>query len=225
MRLVTPCSEVFKVERDRIFEIGLTPNRADAMSHYGVARDLRAGLKHLKISRELITPSISNFHVDNRSLRIDVSVKDAALAPRYCGVTLSNIIVQESPDWLKNRLRSIGLSPINNVVDATNYVLHELGQPLHAFDANRIHGKKIEVRTVAAGTKFMTLDGEERTLHQEDLMIFDAEKPMCIAGVYGGINTGVTEDTRNIFLESAYFDPVSIRKTDPCWPSKRPKKA
>jgi len=209
----TPCSQIFRVERDRVFEIGLTPNRADAMSHYGVARDLRAGLKHLKISRELITPSVSNFHVDNRSLRIDVSVKDTALAPRYCGITLSNIIVQESPDWLKNRLRAIGVNPINNVVDVTNYVLHELGQPLHAFDANRIHGKKIEVRTVEAGTKFMTLDGEERTLHQDDLMICDSEKPMCIAGVYGGINTGVTEDTRNIFLESAYFDPVSIRKT------------
>ncbi|HSR61383.1 MAG TPA: phenylalanine--tRNA ligase subunit beta, partial [Robiginitalea sp.] len=209
----TPCAEIFDVERDRVLEIGLTPNRADAMSHYGVARDLRAGLKHRKISRELITPSVSNFNVDNRSLRIDVSVKDAALAPRYCGITLSNLIVQESPDWLKNRLRAIGLNPINNVVDATNYVLHELGQPLHAFDANRIHGKKIEVRTVAAGTKFMTLDGEERVLHQDDLMICDGEKPMCIAGVYGGINTGVTEDTRHIFLESAYFDPVSIRKT------------
>lgn len=209
----TPCAEIFDVERDRVLEIGLTPNRADAMSHYGVARDLRAGLKHRKIARELITPSVSNFNVDNRSLRIDVSVKDSALAPRYCGITLSNLIVQESPDWLKNRLRAIGLNPINNVVDATNYVLHELGQPLHAFDANRIHGKKIEVRTVAAGTKFMTLDGEERVLHQDDLMICDGEKPMCIAGVYGGINTGVTEDTRNIFLESAYFDPVSIRKT------------
>ncbi len=209
----TPCSELFEVERDRVLEIGLTPNRADAMSHYGVARDLRAGLKHRKLSRELITPSISNFNVDNRSLRIDVSVKDAALAPRYCGITLSNLIVQESPDWLKNRLRAIGLNPINNVVDATNYVLHELGQPLHAFDANRIYGKKIEVKTVAAGTKFMTLDGEERVLHEDDLMICDGEKPMCIAGVYGGINTGVTGDTRNIFLESAYFDPVSIRKT------------
>lgn len=209
----TPCSEIFRVERDRVFEIGLTPNRADAMSHYGVARDLRAGLKHLKIARELMTPSVSNFHVNNRSLRIDVSVKDPALAPRYCGITISNLIVQESPDWLKNRLRSIGLNPINNIVDVTNYVLHELGQPLHAFDANRIHGKKIEVKTVEAGTTFMTLDGEERTLHQDDLMICDAEKPMCIAGVYGGINTGVTEDTRNIFLESAYFDPVSIRKT------------
>ncbi|MDC6354232.1 MULTISPECIES: phenylalanine--tRNA ligase subunit beta [unclassified Robiginitalea] len=209
----TPCAELFQLEEDEVFEIGLTPNRADAMSHYGVARDLRAGLKQQKISKELITPSVSNFHVDNRSGRIEVQVEKPELAPRYCGVTISNLIVQESPDWLRNRLRAIGLSPINNVVDATNYVLHELGQPLHAFDADRIHGKKILVKTVKAGTKFMTLDGEERILHEEDLMICDAEKPMCIAGVFGGINTGVTMDTRNIFLESAYFDPVSIRKT------------
>ncbi|MDG1573094.1 phenylalanine--tRNA ligase subunit beta [Robiginitalea sp. M366] len=209
----TPLASLLKVETDQVFEIGLTPNRADAMSHYGVARDLRAGLKQKKISKELITPSVSTFNVDNRSLRIDVSVADNKMAPRYCGVTISNLIVQESPDWLKNRLKAIGLNPINNVVDATNYVLHELGQPLHAFDADRIFGRKIEVRTVEAGTRFMTLDGEERTLHEEDLMICDAEKPMCIAGVFGGINTGVTEDTRNIFLESAYFDPVAIRKT------------
>ncbi len=209
----TPCSELFAIEEDEVLEIGLTPNRADAMSHFGVARDLRAGLKQQKISRELITPSVSHFHVDNRSRRIEVQVENPELAPRYCGVTISNLIVQESPDWLRNRLRAIGLKPVNNVVDATNYVLHELGQPLHAFDADRIHGKKILVKTVPGGTKFMTLDGEERSLHEEDLMICDAEKPMCIAGVFGGINTGVTEDTRNIFLESAYFDPVSIRKT------------
>ncbi|MBC2840725.1 phenylalanine--tRNA ligase subunit beta [Robiginitalea sp. SC105] len=209
----TPCSELFEMESDQVLEIGLTPNRADAMSHYGVARDLRAGLKQQKLSRELITPSVSNFHVDNRSRRIEVQVENPDLAPRYCGVTISNLIVQESPDWLRNRLRSIGLSPINNVVDVTNYVLHELGQPLHAFDADRIYGKKIVVKTTEAGTRFMTLDGEERILHEEDLMICDAEKPMCIAGVFGGINTGVTADTRNIFLESAYFDPVSIRKT------------
>lgn len=209
----TPMADLLDIESDQVFEIGLTPNRADAMSHYGVARDVRAGLKQKKINRELLTPSISSFNVDNRNLRIDVSVADNQLAPRYCGVTISNLIVQESPDWLKNRLKAIGLSPINNVVDATNYVLHELGQPLHAFDADRIYGKKIEVRTVEAGTLFMTLDGEERTLHEEDLMICDGEKPMCIAGVFGGINTGVTESTRSIFLESAYFDPVSIRKT------------
>ena len=209
----TPCARVFDIEQDEVFEIGLTPNRADAMSHFGVARDLRAGLRQLKINTELRTPSVSSFNIDNRSLRIDVSVEDNERAPRYCGITLTNLIVQPSPDWLKNRLRAIGLSPINNVVDATNYVLHELGQPLHAFDADRIFGNKVVVKTVDAGTKFMTLDGEERILHEEDLMICDGEKPMCIAGIFGGINTGVTEDTRSIFLESAYFDPVSIRKT------------
>ena len=209
----TACSEVFEIEKDEIFEIGLTPNRADAMSHHGVARDLKAGLKQRDIQTELITPSISNFNVENRSLKIDVEVENNNLAPRYCGVTLSHLIVQPSPDWLKNRLRAIGLSPINNVVDATNYVLHELGQPLHAFDADRINGKKILVKTLPSGTKFMTLDGEERILHEEDLMICDDEKPICIAGVFGGINTGVTENTKSIFLESAYFDPVSIRKT------------
>jgi len=209
----TPCSAVFEIEKDKVFEIGLTPNRADAMSHFGVARDLRAGLRQLKINTELRTPSVSSFNIDNRSLRIDVSVEDNQRAPRYCGITLTNLIVQPSPDWLKNRLRAIGLSPINNVVDATNYVLHELGQPLHAFDADRIFGNKVVVKTVEAGTRFMTLDGEERILHEEDLMICDGEKPMCIAGIFGGINTGVTEDTKSIFLESAYFDPVSIRKT------------
>ncbi|MGB5172306.1 MAG: phenylalanine--tRNA ligase subunit beta [Eudoraea sp.] len=209
----TPCSEVFELELDEVFEIGLTPNRADAMSHHGVARDIKAGLKQRDIQAELITPSVSNFNVEKRSLKIDVDVEDVSLAPRYCGVTISNLIVQPSPHWLKNRLRAIGLQPINNVVDATNYVLHELGQPLHAFDADRIHGKKIVVKRLEAGTKFMTLDGEERILNAEDLMICDDEKPMCIAGVFGGINTGVTENTTSIFLESAYFDPVTIRKT------------
>lgn len=208
-----PCSELFEIEKDNVFEIGLTPNRSDAMSHFGVARDLRAGLKQKEIQMELITPSISNFSVLNRSLKIDVDVENKELAPRYCGVTISNLIVQASPDWLKNRLRAIGLKPINNVVDATNYVLHELGQPLHAFDADRIFGKKITVKTLPEGTKFMTLDGVERELHEDDLMICDNEKPMCIAGVFGGINTGVTENTKAIFLESAYFDQVSIRKT------------
>ncbi len=209
----TPCSEVFEIERDEVFEIGLTPNRADAMSHFGVARDLRAGLKQQEIQKELITPSVSNFSILNRSLKMDVSVENSELAPRYCGLTISNLIVQPSPDWLKNKLRAIGLKPINNVVDATNYVLYELGQPLHAFDAERIFGNKIEVKKVEPGTKFMTLDGQERKMHRDDLMICDAEKPMCIAGVFGGINTGVTEDTKAIFLESAYFDPISVRQT------------
>lgn len=209
----TPCSEVFEIENDEVFEIGLTPNRADAMSHFGVARDIRAGLKQKQIIKELITPPTSHFNVDNRSLKIDVIVENNKLAPRYCGVTLSNLIVQPSPHWLQNRLKAIGIAPKNNLVDATNYVLHEMGQPLHAFDAARIHGKKIVVKTMPAGTKFMTLDGEERELHEEDLMICDAEKPMCIAGVFGGIYSGVTEDTTSIFLESAYFDPISIRKS------------
>ncbi|WP_373017310.1 phenylalanine--tRNA ligase subunit beta [Muriicola sp.] len=209
----TPLSELIEVESDHVFEIGLTPNRADAMSHYGVARDLKAGLRQKGIQKELLTPSVSNFIVANRSRKISVSVEDHNLAPRYCGVTISNMIVQPSPNWLKNRLKAIGLKPINNVVDTTNYVLHELGQPLHAFDADRIFGKEIIVKTVEAGTPFMTLDGEQRILHRDDLMICDAEKPMCIAGVFGGINTGVTENTKAIFLESAFFDPVSIRKT------------
>ena len=209
----TPCAEIFDIEKDEVFEIGLTPNRADAMSHFGVARDLKAGLLQQKIQTSLNSPSVSGFAVDNRSLKMSVSVQNSDLAPRYCGLTIKNLIVEPSPNWLQNRLNAIGLKPINNIVDITNYVLHELGQPLHAFDAKRIHDKKIVVKTVKAGTKFMTLDGEERELHEEDLMICDGEKPMCIAGIFGGINTGVTEDTTSIFLESAYFDPVSVRKS------------
>ncbi len=213
LKVGTLASEIFNIENDIVFEIGLTPNRADAMSHYGVARDLRAGFIQKEINTELITPSVSAFHVDNRSLRIDVDVENKNLAPRYCGLTISNIKVADSPAWLQNRLKAIGLSPINNVVDATNYVLHELGQPLHAFDANKITGNKIAVKTLPTGTKFTTLDGVERELHEEDLMICNAEKPMCIAGVFGGMDSGVTESTTSIFLESAYFNPVSIRKT------------
>jgi phenylalanyl-tRNA synthetase beta chain len=209
----TKAAEIFDIENDQVFEIGLTPNRADAMSHYGVARDLKAGFLQKEINVELITPSVSAFHVDNRTLKIDVDVKNKDLAPRYCGVTISGIKVTESPSWLQNRLIAIGLTPKNNVVDVTNYVLHELGQPLHAFDAAKIAGNKIEVKTVASGTKFTTLDEIERELHEDDLMICDAEKPMCIAGVFGGVSSGVTAATTSIFLESAYFNPVSIRKT------------
>lgn len=209
----TPCSAIFEVEKDEVFEIGLTPNRADAMSHFGVARDLKAGLKQKEITKELITPSTSHFNVDNRSLKIDVEVEQNELAPRYCGVTLSNLIVQPSPDWLKHRLKAIGITPKNNIVDATNYVLHELGQPLHAFDANKIKGGKIVVKTMPKGTKFTTLDDVERELHEEDLMICDTERPMCIAGIFGGLHSGVTEHTTSIFLESAYFNPISIRKS------------
>ncbi len=209
----TTAAEVFEIENDEVFEIGLTPNRADAMSHMGVARDLRAGLIQQEIIKELITPSVMSYHVDKRTLKIEVDVKDQKRAPRYCGVTLVGIKVGESPKWLQNRLKAIGLAPINNIVDITNYVLHELGQPLHAFDANKIKGNKVIVKTCKTGTKFTTLDGVERELHAEDLMICDAEKPMCIAGVYGGIDSGVSEGTTSVFLESAYFDPISIRKT------------
>ena len=209
----TLASAVFEIENDQVFEIGLTPNRADAMSHMGVARDIRAGLLQSNVTTELKTPSISSFRVDKRTLKMDVSVKDSKLAPRYCGVTISGITVKPSPNWLQNRLKSIGITPKNNIVDVTNYVLHELGQPLHAFDASKIKGNKVTVKTVAAGTKFITLDDVERTLHEEDLMICDENGPMCFAGVFGGKNSGVTENTSTIFLESAYFNPVTIRKT------------
>lgn len=208
----TTAAQVFKIENDEVFEIGLTPNRADAMSHLGTARDLRAGMIQSGINIELITPSVSNFRVDMRTLKIDVTVEDAALAPRYCGVTISGITVKPSPIWLQNRLKAIGLNPKNNIVDVTNYVMHELGQPLHAFDTAKINGKII-VKTVTSGTKFTTLDEVERTLHEEDLMICDEKGPLCIAGVFGGKNSGVSDNTNSIFLESAYFNPVSIRKT------------
>jgi phenylalanyl-tRNA synthetase beta chain len=208
----TSVAEVFKIENDEIFEIGLTPNRADAMSHFGTARDLRAGLIQSGVNVEFITPSVSNFRVDKRTLKIDVDVKDSKLTPRYCGVTISGITVKPSPEWLQNRLKSIGLNPKNNIVDVTNYVLHELGQPIHAFDAAKITGKVV-VKTLPTGTKFTTLDDIERSLHEEDLMICDDKGPMCIAGVFGGKNSGVSENTNSIFLESAYFNPVSIRKT------------
>jgi phenylalanyl-tRNA synthetase beta chain len=208
----TPCAKVFNIENDEVFEIGLTPNRADAMSHYGVARVLRASLLQKNSNIELITPSVSTFRIDKRTLKIDVDVKDNKLAPRYCGVTISGVTVKESPEWLKNRLKAIGLSPKNNIVDVTNYILHDLGQPLHAFDASKINGKII-VKTVVGGTKFTTLDEVERTLHEEDLMICDEKGPLCIAGVFGGKNSGVSESTTSIFLESAYFNPVSVRKS------------
>ncbi|MFT7351384.1 MAG: phenylalanyl-tRNA synthetase beta chain [Flavobacterium sp.] len=208
----TLASEVFDIQNDEIFEIGLTPNRADAMSHMGVARDLRAALLQKNASAELITPSVSKFKVDKRTLKFDIDVQNATLAPRYCGVTISGLEVKESPSWLQNRLKSIGLTPKNNIVDVTNYVLHELGQPLHAFDAAKITGKVI-VKTATENTKFVTLDGVERVLDVEDLVICDEKGPMCIAGVFGGQKSGVTEYTNSIFLESAYFNPVSIRKT------------
>jgi len=210
----TKAADVFNIEIDKVFEIGLTPNRADAMSHYGVARDFRAGLIQHGINLELITPSVSDFQVDERRLRIDVEVDKKESSPRYCGISIVDVEVKDSPEWIQNRLKSIGLTPKNNIVDITNYVLHELGQPLHAFDAEKIEGNKVVVKTLKSGTKFTTLDGIERELHSEDIMICDAaSNPLCIAGVFGGINSGVTEKTTSIFLESAYFNPVSIRKT------------
>ncbi|WP_299620545.1 phenylalanine--tRNA ligase subunit beta [uncultured Tenacibaculum sp.] len=210
----TPCAEVFKIETDHVFEIGLTPNRADAMSHYGVARDLRAGLLQNDIKLELISPSVSDFHVDERRLKIDVEVDNKELVPRYCGITITDIEVKDSPEWIKNRLKAIGIVPKNNIVDITNYVLHELGQPLHAFDASKIKGNKVVVKTLPEGTKFTTLDEVERELSAEDIMICDAEEnPLCIGGVFGGLKSGVTENTTTVFLESAYFNPVAVRKT------------
>jgi phenylalanyl-tRNA synthetase beta chain len=210
----TPAAKVFNIETDYTIEIGLTPNRADAMSHLGVARDLRAGLTQQGINSKLITPSVSDFHVEERTFKIDIDVQDNLRAPRYVGLSITDIKIAESPEWLKNRLNAIGLTPINNVVDITNFVLHDLGQPLHAFDANKIKKNKVIVKTLKEGAKFTTLDGVERTLHQEDLMICDGEEnPMCIAGVFGGLESGINENTTAIFLESAYFNPVSIRKT------------
>lgn len=210
----TPAAKVFNISTDYVFEIGLTPNRSDAMSHYGVARDLRAGLIQRDLKLELISPSVSDFHVDERTLRFDVIVNDKELVPRYCGITITDIKIKESPKWIQNRLKAIGIIPKNNVVDITNYVMHELGQPLHAFDTQKIKGNKIIVTTLKEGTKFITLDGVERSLSSEDIMICDAnENPMCLGGIFGGINSGVSENTTSIFLESAYFNPISIRKS------------
>ncbi|HLS31106.1 MAG TPA: phenylalanine--tRNA ligase subunit beta, partial [Flavobacteriaceae bacterium] len=209
----TPLSEIYEVFNDQVFEIGLTPNRSDAMSHYGVARDLYAGLYRQGINKALQLPSTSKFRIDDHTRHIPILVEDTEKAPRYCGITLTDVEVKESPMWLKNRLTAIGVGTRNNIVDATNYVMHALGQPFHAFDADRISGQKITVKTVEEGTVFETLDGVERKLGAEDLMICDEKKPLCIAGVYGGKSSGVTDITTNIFLESAYFDPVSIRKT------------
>ncbi len=211
----TSASELFQIYTDQVFEIGLTPNRADAMSHLGVARDLYAGLlQQEEIKKTFHTPSVSDFHIDERTFKISVEVEDSKLVPRYAGITITDLKIDESPEWLKNRLKAIGLSSINNVVDITNYILHGLGQPLHAFDASKIKDSKVLVKNLPSGTKFTTLDGIERELHKDDIMICDGESnPMCIAGVFGGENSGVTDSTTSIFLESAYFNPVSIRKT------------
>ena len=206
-------SEYFDIKTDTVFEIGLTPNRTDAMSHIGVARDLKAALNTRNNDLKMCLPSVKNFSIDNEKLNIDVKVISSELCPRYSGLSISNVNVDDSPDWLKNRLLSIGVKPINNVVDITNYVLHEIGQPLHAFDADKIKGKKIIVDKLQSETSFTTLDEVERKLSNEDLMICNEKEPMCIAGVFGGIDSGVSKSTKNIFLESAYFNPVSIRKS------------
>lgn len=211
----TPASEYFQIEEDHVFEIGLTPNRTDAMSHIGVARDLAAAL-NLQSNTDplkLITPCTDSFRPDNNNRPFEVIIEDEEACPRYAGVTITGVKVNESPDWLRNRLLAIGLRPINNLVDISNYVLHETGHPNHFFDADKIAGGKVVIKKEPKGTKFITLDEEERELTGDDLMICDAEKGMCIAGVFGGIDSGVTESTKNIFIESAYFDPKTIRKT------------
>jgi phenylalanyl-tRNA synthetase beta chain len=209
-----PASGYFETYSDWIYEIGLTPNRMDAMSHYGVARDVCAWLTHHQGEAKPRSPFGNSFSPDNTNLTLKVSVENTASCPRYTGVTLSGLTVTESPQWLKNRLQAIGQRPINNIVDITNYILHETGQPLHAFDADRITGNEVIVKNLPEGTPFITLDEKERKLGAEDLMICNgAGEGMCIGGVFGGIKSGVTASTTNIFLESACFDPVSIRKT------------
>lgn len=209
-----PAAEYFKPYEDWIYEIGLTPNRMDAMSHWGVARDVCTYLSHhdKKGTRAKI-PNNNGFKPDNHSLALDVVVENATACPRYSGVSIANIKVGESPKWLQQKLKAIGQRPINNIVDITNYIQHETGQPLHAFDYDKIKGKKVIVKNLPEGSPFVTLDEKERKLSADDLMICDVEGGMCIAGVFGGLHSGVTESTRNIFLESACFDPVTIRKT------------
>lgn len=209
----TPAAEYFKLESDIVFEIGLTPNRSDAMGHIGVARDLMTVLNHKGENLEMCKPSVKNFKVNNTNKTIAVEVADADLCPRYSGLSISGITVADSPEWLQNKLKAIGITPTNNVVDITNYVLHEIGQPLHAFDIAKIEGNKVVVSTVADKTKFTTLDEQERELSNADLMINNANNPMCIAGVFGGLDSGVSQNTTDVFLESAYFNPVSVRKT------------
>ena len=205
-------ASIFNIEEDVIFDIGLTPNRADAMSHMGVARDLRAACILNDIPNEWNLPEISSFHVDNTQSTISIKVEDEHRCPQYHGITITNVKISPSPQWIQNRLKAIGITPKNNVVDVTNYLLHEIGQPLHAFDADKINGDII-VRTCSSKTPFVTLDGNKRELNQEDLMICDNKKAHCIAGVFGGIDSGVEDQTTNVFIESAYFDPISIRKT------------
>jgi phenylalanyl-tRNA synthetase beta chain len=214
----TPAKDYFKIEEDTIFEIGLTPNRSDATSHFGVARDLVAVLNSMTgndgtSSAILKYPDTGEFKVLNQGRKIDVIIEDPEACPRYSGLTFTGITVKESPSWLQKKLNAVGLRPINNIVDITNFILMELGQPLHAFDADRIKGNKVIIKKFPQSKKFITLDEVEREITNQDLMICDAEDPMCIAGVFGGLNSGVTSDTTSVFLESACFNPCSIRKT------------
>ena len=212
----TAASSYFNMESDQVMEIDLTPNRSDAISHIGVARDLLAALKaqgSVKADEQLRWPDVSGFKVDDRSRSIQVEVEDPEACPRYSGITVSGVEVKASPDWLQQRLKSIGLKPLNNIVDITNFILHEMGQPLHAFDADKISGDKVIVKKLRENTEFITLDEEKRKLSKDDLMICNEKEGMCIAGVFGGISSGVTANTTSVFIESAYFHPVGIRKT------------
>lgn len=209
----TLAKDYYNVKSDYVLEVDITPNRVDATSHYGVARDLAAYLKQAGKPAALRLPSVEAFKIDDETPAIEVVVENEEACLRYSGVTIKGVTVKESPEWLQNRLRVIGLRPINNVVDVTNFILHELGQPLHSFDAAKIKGNKVVVKAVEAGTKFVTLDGVERTLTDRDLMICNTEEPMCIGGVFGGLDSGVTEQTTDVFLESACFHPTWIRKT------------
>lgn len=209
-----PAAEYYHIENDTIIEVDITPNRSDAASHYGVARDLYAYyMSHQNSAISIQKPSIEDFSIQSSDLSIQVNVEAPEACPRYSGVSIQGVEVKESPEWLKNSLLAIGLRPINNIVDVTNFVLHECGQALHAFDADKIKGHEIHVRYAKPGEKFVTLDGVEREMNERDLMIANKDEAMCIAGVFGGLESGVTENTKNVFLESAYFDPVTIRKT------------
>ena len=209
----TPAAEYYHIESDYLIEVDITPNRADACSHYGVARDLYAWLVQNGYKTSLQRPNCDNFSIDNETLPISVTIDDANLCPRYAAVTLTGCQVKESPEWLQNKLRTIGLRPINNIVDITNYIMMAYGQPLHCFDADMIEGKQVIVKTLPEGTSFVTLDGVEHKLSSQDLAICNAKEPMCIAGVFGGKGSGTYDTTVNVLLESAYFNPTCIRKS------------
>ena len=211
--LGTLAKDYYNIKSDYVLEVDITPNRSDACSHYGVARDLYAWLIQNGRQATLKRPSVDAFKVDNHDMNIDIVVENTEACPRYAGVAIKNVTVKESPEWLQNKLRLIGVRPINNIVDITNYILHAYGQPMHCFDADKIKGGKIVVKTCPEGTKFVTLDEVERKLSDRDLMICNAEEPMCIAGVFGGLDSGTTETTKDVFLESAYFHPTWVRKT------------